>query len=269
MKIIISHDIDHVTVWEHLTKDLILPKFIVRANLELVKGKIGLHEYFHRYGDFFTNKWQGIEEIMNFNDSMGIKSSFFIGVNDGVGLSYSLKQVEKWAPKIIDRGFEVGVHGIDFESFEKIKKEYNTFKEISKLSKFGIRMHYLRTNEDTFKNIEKCGYLYEATQQGFKNPYKIGTMWEFPLQIMDGWVINGNSRFQTRTLEQAKAYTLQEIEKAKNAQLDFLSILFHDRYMSDSFKTWKNWYMWLVQHLKEEGYEFVLHQEAINELENH
>ena len=41
-----------------------------------------------------------------------IKSNFFIGVNNGVGLSYSLNKVKKWIPKIIARGFNVGVHGI-------------------------------------------------------------------------------------------------------------------------------------------------------------
>ncbi len=267
MKIIISHDIDHMTVWEHLLKDMILPKFIVRAKIELLKGKIGFGEYFNRCGDFLQNKWQGIEEVMDFNDEMGIKSSFFIGVNNGVGLSYKLKHVEEWAPKILARGYEIGVHGIDFDNLEKIQKEHQIFQRISGLDKFGIRMHYLRSNASTFENIEKAGYAFESTDQGFKNPYKIGSMWEFPLQIMDGWVINGESRYQTRTLEQAKTYTLQEIQKALDANLDYLSILFHDRYMSDSFKTWKQWYIWLIQHLKNEGYEFIVYQEAVSELE--
>ena len=269
MKIIISHDVDHMTVWEHLPKDLILPKFIIRAKLELLKGKIGFGEFFNRMGDFVSNKWQRIDEVMDFNDEMGIKSSFFIGVNNGVGLSYPLKHAAQWVPKIISRGFEVGVHGIDFDSFEKIKKEHSIFQEISGLKNFGIRMHYLRQNESTFGHIAKSGYGFECSDQGFKNPYKIGDMWEFPLQIMDGWVMNGDARHQTRTFEETKEYTLKEIEKAKAANLDFLSILFHDRYMSSSFITWKKWYMWLIKHLKSEGYEFVTHDQAISELEQH
>lgn len=267
MKVIISHDIDHMTVWEHLPKDLILPKFIVRSNIELLKGKIQLAEYFNRHTDFIANKWQGIKEVMDFNDSVGIKSTFFIGVNNGVGLSYPLKHVRKWVPTIQQRGFEIGVHGINFQSYDAIKYEYDLFKEIVGNENFGIRMHYLRKNETTFKNIEKVGYQYDATEQGFKNPFKIGDMWEFPLQIMDGWIINGKNRYQTRTLEEAKKTTLEEIEKAKDAKLNYLSILFHDRYMSKSFKTWKNWYVWLIQYLIQEGFEFVVHEQAINELE--
>lgn len=267
MKILISHDVDHMTVWEHAKKDLVLPKFIVRAFLELFKGKISFIEFLNRFGDFFSNQWQRVEEVMNFNESRGIKSTFFIGVNNGVGLSYPLKYVEKWVPVIHQRNFEVGVHGIDFDSFEKVKKEHETFKRIFKKESFGIRMHYLRANEHTFSYIEQSGYAYETTTQGFKNPFKTGEMWNFPLQIMDGWAIEGEKRYQSRDLEEAKKYTLAQIEKAKEAGLTHLSILFHDRYFSSSFKTWKDWYMWIIDHLLAEGYEFTTHEEAIKTLE--
>jgi hypothetical protein len=43
MKIIISHDIDHITVFEH-KKDLIIPKFIIRSFIELGLGYISFSE---------------------------------------------------------------------------------------------------------------------------------------------------------------------------------------------------------------------------------
>ena len=58
---------------------MILPKFLVRCNLEFFKGKISFKEYIYRHSDFLTNKWQRIGEVMDFNDSMGLKSTFFIG----------------------------------------------------------------------------------------------------------------------------------------------------------------------------------------------
>jgi len=39
MKVIISHDIDHITVFEH-KKDLILPEFILRSSVELLLGSV-------------------------------------------------------------------------------------------------------------------------------------------------------------------------------------------------------------------------------------
>lgn len=267
MKVIISHDVDHISVWEHLTKDTILPKFVVRAHIELLVGKISLKEYARRLGDFLKNKWNGVEEVVAFNKSRKINSTFFIGVNNGVGLSYSLKFAEPLIKYIVENGFEIGVHGIDFESYEKVKAEFNIFQRSSHLEKFGIRMHYLRTNENTFSYMEQAGYLYDATEKGMKNPYKIGKMWEFPLQIMDGWMMDGDKRWQTRNLEQAKAETIKLIEEAKEHNLNYLSILFHDRYFSNSFVTWKNWYTWLIDYLIDNKFEFITHAQAIKELE--
>ena len=61
MKIIISHDVDHITVWEHLTKDFIIPKFLLRNKIELLTGKIGFNEYCLRIKDVFNNKFQSIQ----------------------------------------------------------------------------------------------------------------------------------------------------------------------------------------------------------------
>ena len=267
MKVIISHDIDHMTVWEH-SKDLIIPKYIARNHIELVKGKISLKEYFSRWVDLFRNKWQNIQEIIDFNKSEDIKTNFFVGVNNGVGLNYSIKHVEEWVPKIIEQGFEVGVHGIDYDSFEKMKTEHDRFAKISNQENFGIRMHYLRKNDDTFFYMEQIGYSYDCSQIGFKNPYKIGKMWEFPLQIMEGWAFHQGKRYQTVNLSEAKKLTLIEIEKAKELNLQYLNVLFHDRYFCNNFSSWKNWYKWIIRHLKSEGFEFVTYGEALRDLNN-
>lgn len=269
MKVLLSHDVDHVTVWEHLTKDAIIPKFIIRAHLELVNGKIGIAEFLHRFGDFFHNKWNGIDEIITFHNSKGIKSTFFVGVNNGVGLSYPLSLSKQSIQKIIEAGFEAGVHGIDFDTAEKVKKEYDTFKSISGQDKFGIRMHYLRQNEHTFRFIKEAGYIYDATSKGNKDPFTDANgLWEFPLQIMDGWMIDGDKRWQSRNLEQAKQETLIIIQQAFDSKLEYMSLLFHDRYFTNSFVTWKEWYIWVVEYLISQKCEFMTHMQAVNQLEN-
>lgn len=267
MKVIISHDVDHITVWEHY-KDLIILKHLVRNHLELFKGKISIKEYFLRWSKIFTNKWQNVVEVMDFNDSRGIKSNFFMGVNNGVGLSYSLKHVKKMVPLIKERGFELGVHGINYENFSEIKEEFNTFKNIYGNENFGMRMHYLRQNETTFTNIAKSGYLFDSTKHGYENPYLIGNMWEFPLQIMDGWVMYQDKSEQALNFEQAKQFTIKQINKAKELNLKYLNILFHDCYFDNCYMTWKKWYCWVIDYLIEQKFEFVTYSEAINELNN-
>jgi hypothetical protein len=92
-------------------------------------------------------------------------------------------------------------------------------------------------------------------------------MWEFPFQIMDGWVIENYKKWQTLNLKQSKESTMKLIDKAQQHNLQYLGIDFHDRYFSHAFKTWLDWYMWLVEYLKTNKIPFVNFDMALKELE--
>ncbi len=267
MKAIISHDIDHISVLEHTFKDAIIPKFMVRMHIELLAGKISLREYMLRWTDFFKNKWQNIDELITYNNINNIPSSFFIAVNRGVGLNYSNRAALLWIEQMKRRNCEINIHGIEFENQEFINKEFDLFGQLAGQNNFGVRMHYVRNSAQTFTMLDKAGYKFDSTEHAFKDPYKIGNMWEFPFQIMDGWVIEDGKKWQSLNLEKAKAKTIKLIDKAQAQNLKYLGIDFHDRYFSHSFKTWLNWYMWLVEYLKSNKIEFINYSGAIKELE--
>jgi peptidoglycan/xylan/chitin deacetylase (PgdA/CDA1 family) len=266
MKVIISHDVDSITAWEH-KKDLGIPKFIVRSSIELVIGKISFTEYLLRFEELAKNKFQNLEELMRFDKENKVPSIFFVGVNNGLGLSYSLKNAEYWVKKIVEKGFDIGVHGIEFDNFDGINREYEIFKNLSGLKKFGIRMHYLRNTKDTLKFLNEAGYIFDSTLYKLENPFKIGDLWEFPLHIMDSYTFHQNSRWQNQTLEEAKGTAKAKIDRAYSNRIKYFTILFHDRYFSDSFKSWKDWYIWMIGYLKSCGFEFTTYREAIQELE--
>lgn len=268
MKAIISHDIDHITVWEHLFRDTIIPKYLTRMHIELFSGKISMREYTLRWSDFFKNKWQNVDELITFNNISGIPSSFFVAVNKGVGLNYSNTSALLWIDQMKSRHCEIGLHGIEFDNASLMEKEFDLFKDLTKSERFGIRMHYVRNTGRTFELLAKAGYRYDSTEYAFKNPYKIGDMWEFPFQIMDGWIIENYKKWQSLNLVQAKENTIKLIDKAHAQKLDYLGIDFHDRYFSHSFKTWLDWYMWLVDYLKSNKIAFVNYDMAIRELES-
>lgn len=268
MKAIISHDIDHISILEHTFKDAIIPKFIVRTHIELLNAKISPREYVLRWTDFFKNKWQNIDELITYNNVNSIPSSFFIAVNKGIGLNYSNRAALLWIEQMKLRNCEVNLHGIEFQDAKLIADEHNLFKSLSKNQNVGIRMHYVRHTEQTYSILDKSGYKFDSTEHAFKNPYKIGNMWEFPFQIMDGWVIENGKKWQSLNLKKAKENTLKIIDKAHQHHLNYLGIDFHDRYFSHSFNTWLNWYMWLVEYLKSNKIEFINFDKAIIELEN-
>jgi hypothetical protein len=267
MKAIISHDIDHITVSEHLLRDAIIPKYMARMHLELLSGKISMREYILRWSDFFKNKWQNIDELITFNNVNNIPSSFFVAVSKGLGLNYSNHTALSWIEQIRSRNCELGIHGIEFQNIEGICAERENFKNLTGLDNFGIRMHYVRNNDQTFPMLGEAGYTYDSTEFSYRNPYKIGNMWEFPFQIMDGWVIENGRRWQSVDIKKAKEITMKIIEKSQKENLDYICIDFHDRYFSHSFNTWLNWYIWLVEYLKKNNISFVNYQQAINELE--
>jgi len=267
MKIIISHDVDHISAWEH-SKDLIIPKFIARALIEWCFGYISTSEVKGRLLSVINNKWNQIEELMEFDSSNSIPSTFFIGVMNGCYLAYRKDIASKWIEKIRLKGFDVGVHGIAYNSFNNMFEEYKTFKKISSLDTFGIRMHYLRTTDNTFQNLARIGYVFDSSEKAMKNPYKIETMWEFPLHIMDGYIICRNQRWQNRKFKDIQHITINYLENAQRKGILYFTVLFHDRYFSDTFKTWKEWYIWFVTYCKELGMDFISYRDAILELDN-
>jgi peptidoglycan/xylan/chitin deacetylase (PgdA/CDA1 family) len=266
MKIIISHDVDSITAWEH-KKDLAIPKFIVRSSIELVIGKIDFTEYFLRFKELAKNRLQNLEELMAFDIKNKIPSTFFVGVNNGLGLAYSLQAAKYWIKKIAERGFDIGVHGIEFNNPEWIRNEYEIFEKLSDSENFGIRMHYLRNSSDTLKFLNEAGYIFDSSLYKLENPYKVGDLWEIPLHVMDTYLFNKNSRWQDQTLEQVKETTKVKTDKAYNSGMKYFTVLFHDRYFSNSFKSWKDWYVWIVDYLKSSGFEFTSYREAIQKLE--
>jgi len=267
MKAIISHDIDHITVWEHLFKDTIIPKYMARMHIELLNGRISMREYTLRWSDLFRNKWQNIDELITFNNINGVPSSFFIAVSSGIGLNYSNTSAMLWIDQMKSRNCEIGLHGIEHSDTARISAEFNLFEKLTAQDSFGVRMHYVRNDENTFKKLAERGCLYDSTEHAFKNPYRIGKMWEFPFQIMDGWIIENYRKWQSLNLVQAKENTLRLLDKASDENLDFIGIDFHDRYFSHAFKTWLEWYMWLVEHLRSNKVEFVNFHSAINILD--
>lgn len=267
MKAIISHDIDHITVTEHLLSDLIVPKFLIRTHLELTLGKISFTEYISRWTDFLKNKWQNIDELVTFNKVKQVPSSFFIGVKKGLGLNYSNELAVVWMEQMINRGCELNVHGINYNNIEVIKEEKELFHKLCKQEATGIRMHYVRSDQETLLNLSKAGYKFDTTVHAFENPYKVGSMWEFPFQIMDGWVIENGKKWQSSNLKKAKEITKKQIDKAHKHNLMYLGVDFHDRYFNKSFNTWLEWYMWIVDYLIQNKIEFVNFASAIKELE--
>jgi hypothetical protein len=257
--------VDHITVWEH-SKDLIIPKFVLRALIEFGLGFISSGEIKYRLLSLIKNRWNQIEDLMVFDRQHGIPSTFFIGVNNGKYLSYGKDIARYWINRVRSQGLDAGVHGIEYDDFKAMTDEHSEFKQMSGLNAFGIRMHYLQRAPDTIEFLSRIGYAFDSTEMAIINPYKIGDLWEFPLHVMDGHVLCHGKRWQDRNLEQARQETKECIEQALDTGINYFTLLFHDRYFYDGFKSWKDWYIWFVEYCKENGLDFISYTSAIEEM---
>ncbi len=266
MKVIVSHDVDHLYVSEHL-KDLIIPKHIIRSVIDIRNGVIDWRELYLRVKELLGNKWHNISEVMEFDFTKSIPSTFFIGVSNGLGLSYNLHHAEEWIKKIDKAGFDVGVHGIAYSDFLEMEKEYDTMKSILGRSDFGIRMHYLRTDSDTVNKLSRLGYKFDSSETDRLHSYKVGNMSEYPLHIMDGRMMLSDKKWQTDDLDAIKSKTINKIKEMRARNVKYMTLLFHDRYFNKTFSAWKDWYEYTIEYLIEEGVEFISYGEAIREEE--
>jgi hypothetical protein len=265
MQVIVSHDIDHIKAFEHLT-DLFLLKHLSRSLAELFNRHISSEEFKKRIFDILKNKFENVSELAEFDLENNVKPTFFIAVNNGLSLSYNGNNAKILANSLIIKGIPVGVHGIDYDSFEDIKNESDKFKILTGLESFGIRMHYLRISDRTLEFLDQSGYSFDSSVFCIKNPYKVGNLWEFPIQLMDSYIFYGKSKYQVKSLEEIRSETVQHITKAVETDLKYFTIVVHDFYYSDSFVKWKNWYEWLITYLKSGGHEFVNFNDAITQL---
>lgn len=267
MKIIISHDVDHLYPSDHLFRDLVFPKLWLRSILQLIIGKISLATCYNRLILIFEHRLNRIPEIVEFDKINNIPSTFFFGMENVLGMSYTKCKVDYWIKMVLENGFDCGVHGAEIENEDKMKQEFNDFKAISNLDTFGIRTHYVRYNNNTFHKMAVVGYIFDTSEFNkkeitLKSPYKIGPMWEFPLIIMDGYLLR-------RDLETSKKLIISALAESKNKKLKYFTLLFHDYLFNDkSYFKEKSFYVWFVDYCKNQYLEFVSYRQAINDLES-
>ena len=116
---------------------------------------------------------------------------------------YDIMDIQDTVKKLVDKGFEVGVHGIDaWHDTAAACEEKTRISDISGKTDVGIRMHWLCFDKDTFQILEEAGFYYDTTfgyndvvgyragtLQVFK-PIGVKNIFELPLNIQDVALFN-------------------------------------------------------------------------------
>ena len=267
IRVVVSHDVDHLFARDHWFRDLFFPKLWVRTALQLLRREISFREWWLRSTSCFRKTIHNLDVLMDFDERHGIQSTFFFGMNQGLGMSYRPEEAKPMIMRVHERGFAVGVHGIEYQDMAGMKREYETFIQVAGFEPCGIRMHYVRFDEKTFEKLDDVGYVFDTTEFDKSNcgtrkaPYKVGNMWEFPLAIMDSYL---PARF-----EAAKKSTLEILKQCKEQGFQVVTVLFHDYHYREDYRDMKRWYEWLMEFFMEsDEYCFSSYGEVIRELNN-
>ena len=148
------------------------------------------------------------QEIMDLEEKYGARSSFYFLATDADirRFRYNIEDLEGELGQIVDRGWEVGLHGgyYAYNNLEEILREKERLERALGKAVTGYRNHYLRFQvPDSWETLEKAGFGYDTTlgypdMVGFRNgmchpfrPYNLYTetevnILEIPLVIMDG-----------------------------------------------------------------------------------
>lgn len=264
-KIIISHDIDHISSYEHWN-DLIIQKYIARIILEKYKKTISYNELALRILHTANGKWSFIRELSDYNISKNIKANFFFATQKGIGLAYHAEKAKPFVEYVIASGHEVGIHGIARDTFDKIKHERNIFQKLHNQECKGIRFHYLYPNDSVFSQLDAAGYTYDSSLRGDGSSRIIGNLIHFPVHIMDGDVMMQGKRYQSVNFHQAMSFTTERLSRLIDNKTDYISILFHDRYFSPAHATWRDWYMATVEWIQSQGIVTTTYEDAVLEI---
>lgn len=264
MKIIVSHDVDHLYWSEHVWKDLYIPKLWVRSFKLLLTGVIDLRTFIARINFWSDKRINRLKEVMALEKSMNIPATYFFVMQPGLGVAYNAGMAEPVIKELLNNGFHAGVHGMAYNDSAAMKQEFDQFKNISGLDKFGIRMHYLRNDEDTRNKLSQTGYTFDSTAYDIAKPYPVGNMIEFPISVMDVYCVRPNHK----KIDIAKAYTLEKLAEAEKSEIPFFTINFHDMLFDKSYSLYMEWFTWVISICKEKGYSFTSFNEAIKEYES-
>lgn len=198
--ICLTHDVDEIyTPLIHRAHSIASTFFSVKIQ--------NLADAFRGILDKKKSKYNDFEEIMALEEKYGSKSTFFfLAANeDPIRFRYDIEDISIKLGEIIDRGFEVGLHGgfFSYDDLKALEQEKNRLQKSLGIDIAGYRSHYLNLHiPRTWEYLSKLGFKYDTTLGyrkgwGFRNgmchpfhPYIKGgkgelELVEIPLIVMD------------------------------------------------------------------------------------
>ena len=189
------------------------------------------------------------EEIMDLEEKYGATSTFFFMAEQPADQDYAY-DAEDIAPEIgdiIDRGWEVGLHGGHTTYLDplEMREKKERLEKVTRKPVLGYRNHFLRFRvPDTWEYLSQAGFQYDTTLGyadcvGFRNgmchpfrPYNLNAsreidIVEIPLIVMDG-TFERHMRMDTMRRWEVIQKLIDTVEQCHGV----FTLLWHNTYFS-------------------------------------
>ena len=259
MKIIVSHDVDHILLKEHW-RDTFVPGLAKRTTISILRRQISPLTGLQR----FTWRLNRIQELQNFNHRFDIPATYFFGMRSGLNLSYHWKAAKPLIAFLENTHSEIGLHGMSFDNASQMKEEKQRLESLLQTPLRGIRNHYLRRDTETLDLMASLGYQFDSTFAGLKNPWLHKGIVEIPISLMDVELLQNVQQSPTAWLTES----WRRIRQAEELGLPYFVINFHDIYYSNGWPLFKAWYEQFISQLVEQDYRFTTFNVATTEFLN-
>ena len=192
--VVLTHDVDHLSVraLPFLSRaQLALVKGLTYGNLKrLAQGRITISDYLASLAmairlplvalGLARDPWeQSIEQVMRIEDEFGARSTFFLmpfsrragHVRPGQAAPknrashYRLSDYAGLVRSLVERGWEVGIHGIDchISPAAAVAEHAELAAVVGDGYRIGVRMHWLYSSPELRRNLAQAGCAYDAT----------------------------------------------------------------------------------------------------------
>jgi hypothetical protein len=286
----LTHDVDFIGIRQHRF-DHTMWGFLYRAVavslLKVLNGHMSLKNLLRNWKaalllplvhlGLVRDYWNNFEKYSEIEKEF--KSTFFIipyknktGQNVCLGNAerrstrYDVADIREPLKKLLQNGFEIGLHGIDAWHSPKLAvREFKRIADETGASRVGIRMHWLCFDDHSPEILDSAGFLYDSTC-GYNEAvgYKGGTsqifrppgtknLLEVPLHIQD------MALFAPGLTDMSEAQAWEACERIiKNAKNNggVLTLLWHMRSIAPE-RLWDNFYNRLLDRIKQNGALFA------------
>jgi len=231
----ITHDIDFLFSKNSLKHSI--------ANIICKPTPSSFEKLLHRR---FKDERYRIERLIDYFLEKEIRTSFyFLSLKDtDTDFNYYLDEIQDSLKKLIDNGFEIGLHGglnTAFQNEALMKQEKNLLEKTIRKEVSGYRSQWLRFSlPETIHHLEKNDFIYDTTlaypdMPGFRNgmcyPFNIlikdqtefRSLVELPLNFMD---VTGSSYLSIGMVDYQKM-AIDMIDKVEACNGVF-TILWHN-----------------------------------------